>query len=183
MPPKSKKRANKADVYDSDGGFVEDAPQSNKRAKTAISKDKQEDEDGNPYWELSGKRRVTLSEYKKVHLINIREYYEKDGKTLPGRKGISLSLEQFSAFLEILPEVEAALRSQGQELPRPNYAHDDDTKVSSSAKLPKSEPEESEPEPEPAVDKPDMNTAPSTSKLDRFKYERKNHEATSDEED
>ncbi|KAI4787727.1 hypothetical protein E4T45_13727 [Aureobasidium sp. EXF-8846] len=86
-------------------------------------------------------------------------------------------------FLEILPEVEAALRSQGQELPRPNYAHDDDTKVSSSAKLPKSEPEESEPEPEPAVDKPDMNTAPSTSKLDRFKYERKNHEATSDEED
>jgi hypothetical protein len=51
MPPKSKKRASKADDYDSDGGFVEDAPQS-KRAKTAISKDKQEDEDGNPYWEV-----------------------------------------------------------------------------------------------------------------------------------
>jgi hypothetical protein len=52
MPPKSKKRASKADDYGSDGGFVEDAPQS-KRAKTAISKDKQEDEDGNPYWEAS----------------------------------------------------------------------------------------------------------------------------------
>ena len=52
MPPKSKKRANKADDYDADGGFVEDAPQS-KRAKTAISKDKQVDENDNPYWEVS----------------------------------------------------------------------------------------------------------------------------------
>jgi hypothetical protein len=75
------------------------------------------------------------------------------------------------------------LKSQGQELPRPNYAHDDKPEASSSVKLPKPEPEESEPEPEPAVDKSNTNTAPSTSKLDRFKYEKKNHEATSDEED
>ncbi|KAH0285784.1 PC4-domain-containing protein, partial [Aureobasidium sp. EXF-3399] len=180
MPPKSKKRASKADDYDSDGGFVEDAPQS-KRAKTAISKDKQVDDDGNPYWELSGKRRVTLSEYKKIHLINIREYYEKDGKTLPGKKGISLSLEQFSAFLGILPEVEEALKSQGQELPRPNYTQDEIVQTS-SARIPKSEPDESEPEPadyEPETDA----AATTTSKLDRFKYEKKNHEATSDEED
>ncbi|KAI4761775.1 PC4-domain-containing protein [Aureobasidium sp. EXF-3400] len=179
MPPKSKKRASKADDYDADGGFVEDAPQS-KRAKTAISKDKQLDEDDNPYWELSGKRRVTLSEYKKMHLVNIREYYEKDGKSLPGKKGISLSLEQFSAFLEILPEVEAALKSQGQNLPRPNYAEDEVTKTS-SAKPFKLEPDETEPEQ--ADSEPEANTAPSTSKLDRFKYEKKNHEATSDEEE
>ena len=51
MAPKSKKRASNADDYDADGGFVEDAPQS-KRAKTAISKDKQVDEDDNPYWEV-----------------------------------------------------------------------------------------------------------------------------------
>ncbi|KAG9586966.1 PC4-domain-containing protein, partial [Aureobasidium melanogenum] len=179
MPPKSKKRASKADDYDSDGGFVEDTSKS-KRTKTAISKDKQVDDDGNPYWELSGKRRVTLSEYKNMHLINIREYYEKDGKTLPGKKGISLSLEQFSAFLGILPEVEAALKSQGQELPRPNYGEDTAAKASSSAKV--SESEQDEDEPEPAGDEPETNTA-HTSKLDRFKYEKKNHEATSDEED
>ncbi|KAK6006658.1 hypothetical protein QM012_005666 [Aureobasidium pullulans] len=179
MPPKSKKRVSKADDYDSDGGFVEDAPKS-KRTKTAISKDKQVDDDGNPYWELSGKRRVTLSEYRNMHLINIREYYEKDGKTLPGKKGISLSLEQFSAFLGILPEVEAALKSQGQELPRPNYGGEGEVNVSSSAKAFKSEQEEAEPEP--IGDKPESNTA-SASKLDRLKYEKKNHEATSDEED
>ena len=55
MPPQlSKKRASKADDYNSDDGFVEDAPKSNKRAKTSqpISKDKQLDDDGNPYWEV-----------------------------------------------------------------------------------------------------------------------------------
>lgn len=70
MPPKSKKRVTNANDYDSDGGFVEDAPKS-KRAKTTnpISKDKQLDDDETPYWELSGKRRVNLSEYRGVHLV------------------------------------------------------------------------------------------------------------------
>jgi hypothetical protein len=73
------------------------------------------------------------------------------------------------------------LKSQGQELPRPNYAQDEVTKTSPSAKTPKPEPDEAEPEP--ADYETETNTAPSTSKLDRFKYEKKNHEATSDEED
>lgn len=61
MPPKSKKRVSKADEYDSDGGFVEDAPKS-KKTKTAISKNKQVDDDGNPYWEvrLSSKKSSKL---------------------------------------------------------------------------------------------------------------------------
>ncbi|KAI5195924.1 hypothetical protein AUEXF2481DRAFT_25517 [Aureobasidium subglaciale EXF-2481] len=176
MPPKSKKRASKADDYDSDGGFVEDAPQS-KRAKKGqpISKDKQVDEDGNPYWELSGKRRVTLSEFKKVHLINIREYYEKDGQMLPGKKGISMTLEQFSAFLEVLPELEDALKEKGQELPRPNYGLDATTQE------PASEPDEAEVKPSDV--EAEADAVLSSSKLDKFKYGKQNHEATSDEED
>ncbi|THW93585.1 PC4-domain-containing protein [Aureobasidium pullulans] len=178
MPPQlSKKRASKAEEYNSDDGFVEDAPKSNKRAKTSqpISKDKQLDDDGNPYWELSGKRRVTLSEFKKMHLINVREYYEKDGKMLPGKKGISLSLEQFSAFLEVLPEIEAALKSKGQELPRPNYASEGPSIAAES--------EQEEFETETADVEPETKTDTSSNKLDKFKYGKKNHEATSDEED
>ncbi|CAD0018791.1 unnamed protein product [Aureobasidium pullulans] len=198
MPPQlSKKRASKADEYNSDDGFVEDAPKSNKRAKTSqpISKDKQLDDDGNPYWELSGKRRVTLSEFKKMHLvstfpllencdksnphahlqINIREYYEKDGKMLPGKKGISLSLEQFSAFLEVLPEIEAALKSKDQELPRPNYTSEGPSIAAES--------EQEEFETETADVEPETKTDTSSNKLDKFKYGKKNHEATSDEED
>lgn len=35
---------------------------------------------------LSGKRRVGIQEYGGKKLINIREYYEKDGQMLPTKK-------------------------------------------------------------------------------------------------
>lgn len=44
------------------------------------------DNNGDKYWELSQKRRVTLSEFRNNTLINVREYYEKDGQDLPGKK-------------------------------------------------------------------------------------------------
>lgn len=72
------------------------------------------------------------------------------------------------------------MKSQGQELPRPNYGEDDVAKASSLTKALK--PEQDEAELEPADDEPETNNA-SMSKLDKFKYEKKNHEATSDEED
>lgn len=58
MPPKgaSRKRAAATEEYDNDGGFVEDAPKSKKSKQTSNSKavsGKQEDEEGNEYWEVS----------------------------------------------------------------------------------------------------------------------------------
>lgn len=71
--------------------------------------------------QLSSKRRVGISEYKGNATIAIREYYEKDGKHLPGKSGINLTTEQFSILLLALPELTAALAEKGLTIPRPDY--------------------------------------------------------------
>lgn len=82
-----------AETYDSDGGFVEneegDARRSKKKSRANTSKDlptKGKDKDGGVYWEISGKRRLQLSEFKGNTMVGVREYYEKDGQALPGKK-------------------------------------------------------------------------------------------------
>ncbi|KAG5748964.1 hypothetical protein H9Q69_009268 [Fusarium xylarioides] len=85
-----------------------------KRVKSGTSVESDgKDDDGNPFWELSNKRRVGVSDFSKKTFVNIREYYDKDGKTLPGKKGISLSIEQYNAFLKAVPQINAALRAKG----------------------------------------------------------------------
>ncbi|KAI1009283.1 hypothetical protein LB504_003400 [Fusarium proliferatum] len=85
-----------------------------KRVKSGISVESDgKDDDGNPFWELSNKRRVGVSDFSKKTFVNIREYYDKDGKSLPGKKGISLSIEQYNAFLKAVPQINAALRAKG----------------------------------------------------------------------
>ncbi|CAD6591861.1 MAG: hypothetical protein ASARMPREDX12_005467 [Alectoria sarmentosa] len=118
--------------YDSDGGFVEDAPRS-KKAKGVKNgeggRSKKEDgkgevgkkKDGEGFWELTSKRRVGISEFKGKNMINIREYYEKDGEALPGKKGISLPIEQFNTLIKLLPQIETALAEKGESIERPDY--------------------------------------------------------------
>lgn len=92
MPFASKKR--KSSFVVNDDSDV-DADVSTKRGKgtsgTAFkpSGTCQTDSDGNPYWEISKGRRVTISEFKGRTLVNVREYYQKDDQWLPGKKVIS----------------------------------------------------------------------------------------------
>ncbi|KAE8361029.1 transcriptional Coactivator p15-domain-containing protein [Aspergillus caelatus] len=80
------------------------------------------DANGNRYWEISKLRRVTISSFRGKTLVNIREYYEKDGQELPGKKGISLPIDQFSSLVTLLPEIELTLKDSGVSVPRPDYA-------------------------------------------------------------
>uniref|UniRef100_A0A182MU62 Transcriptional coactivator p15 (PC4) C-terminal domain-containing protein n=1 Tax=Anopheles culicifacies TaxID=139723 RepID=A0A182MU62_9DIPT len=51
-------------------------------------------------FELDKNRKVTVNEFKGKVYVGIREYYNKDGKTLPSKKGISLSVPQWKKLLE-----------------------------------------------------------------------------------
>lgn len=65
-------------------------------------------QDGSYSLQLSSKRQVTVSVFKGVPMVNIREYYEKDGGLLPTKKGISLPTEQWAsckAALESLTKI------------------------------------------------------------------------------
>ncbi|KAG5941928.1 hypothetical protein E4U59_001472 [Claviceps monticola] len=109
MSTLSKKRGAAEDV-DADQSV---SPKVAKKSKHNVKSDGQDDE-GNPFWELSNKRRVGVSQFKNMCLVNIREYYEKDGKMLPGKKGISLSVAQYAALLKAAPAINDTLRQLGQ---------------------------------------------------------------------
>ncbi|KAJ5621191.1 ssDNA-binding transcriptional regulator [Penicillium herquei] len=102
-----------------------------KKAKVNTGKSNNEssskvDSNGDKYWEISKMRRVTVSEFRGKTMVNLREYYEKDGQELPGKKGISLPIDQFAALIKILPELEQAVQDSGESLPRPIYSGDTD---------------------------------------------------------
>ncbi|TVY33659.1 putative RNA polymerase II transcriptional coactivator [Lachnellula occidentalis] len=119
---KGKRGHEEVDTYESDGGFISNddgkAPKS-KKSKKAASASTAKASSESKFWELSSSntpRRVEISEFKGSKLVNIREFYQKDDEYLPGRKGISLSIDQYKAFVNAIPAINASLRSQGIEI-------------------------------------------------------------------
>ncbi|KAK4669162.1 uncharacterized protein QC763_200560 [Podospora pseudopauciseta] len=91
--------------------------QKQERPKATPSGGKGTDGEGNAYWELGNNRRVGASKFKNATLVNLREYYTTpDGELRPGKKGISLSIDQYKAFLKAIPQLNEELRSQGVEV-------------------------------------------------------------------
>ncbi|KAK4219112.1 RNA polymerase [Rhypophila decipiens] len=102
-------------------GYKEPEYAKPKATKRELAKGK--DAEGNHYFELAPLRRVGISEFKGKLLINIREYYNAaDGELKPGKKGISLSLDQYQAFLSVIPELNNLLRAKGIEFDEPDSA-------------------------------------------------------------
>ncbi|POR31848.1 Putative RNA polymerase II transcriptional coactivator [Tolypocladium paradoxum] len=132
MSPYSKKRS--ASTVEDSGDGPQVAPKAAKKSKNAASTGAPDgkDDEGNPFWELSSKRRVGVSQFKNLWMVNVREYYERDGKMLPGKKGISLSIEQYAALLKAVPAINATLRAMGQAVDGGDET--DDTAVATTVK-------------------------------------------------
>lgn len=83
-------------VLSSDHASGDDEVSQVKRAKpigqsklataTASNSSTKTDANGDKYWEISKMRRVNVSSFRGRTMVNIREYYEKDGQELPGKK-------------------------------------------------------------------------------------------------
>lgn len=90
----------------SSSSTLEESPKGLKRKKESINKNAQ----GEPYWTLGRNRRVTVRTFKGKTLVDIREYYEKDdGEMAPGKKGISLNLQQYRDLKDLFEEIDEEL--------------------------------------------------------------------------
>lgn len=117
MAYKSKKRARDDGDDDSDMEVDTKPTKTTKKVKTGgADLDSGKDDQGNSWWGLSHTRRVGLSEFKKKPYVNIREYYEAAGVMKPGKKGISLTVEQYNALLKAIPAINAELSAQGHDV-------------------------------------------------------------------
>lgn len=62
--------------------------------------------------DLGKNRRLTVRSFKGKVYVDIREFYMKDDKMLPGKKGISLSPEQWKMLIEKKDEIDEAIKEQ-----------------------------------------------------------------------
>lgn len=60
------------------------------------------------WMQLSNKRRITVRYFRNGVLIDLREFYEQDSVPKPGKKGISLSKDQWIALQEVAEEIAEA---------------------------------------------------------------------------
>lgn len=61
--------------------------------------------------ELGNKRFVTVSQFRKQTLVQIREFYEdKDGELKPGKRGIALKVSEFATLQSLLPQIEQEIK-------------------------------------------------------------------------
>ncbi|KAL2141798.1 hypothetical protein VTI28DRAFT_1935 [Corynascus sepedonium] len=109
---------NKKRQIDSESDGEQQVSKKSKGDKKAPKDLKQNrDAEGNPYWEIGNNRRIGTSKFKGATLVSIREYYTApDVELRPGKKGISLSLDQYRALLQVIPELNEQLRSDGHEV-------------------------------------------------------------------
>ncbi|XVF14853.1 hypothetical protein REPUB_Repub09cG0097000 [Reevesia pubescens] len=91
----------------SDENEVHAPPQkASKSSSAAVDSD---DSDAIVVCEISKNRRVSVRNWNGKIWVDIREFYLKDGKQLPGKKGIALSLDQWNVLRDHVEEIDKAL--------------------------------------------------------------------------
>ncbi|KAI3717612.1 hypothetical protein L1987_69340 [Smallanthus sonchifolius] len=95
---------------DEDDYISEHAPPKKTSKKDTSGDDSGEEEDGSIFiCEVSKNRRVSVRNWQGKVYVDIREFYVKDGKQMPGKKGISLNMDQWKELRAHVDEIDKAL--------------------------------------------------------------------------
>ena len=86
------------------GGGAEDQPP----AKRPAAGD--DADDGIVVAQISKNRRVAVRSWKGKVLVDIREFYDKDGKNLPSRKGISLPMDEWKILRDNIKAIDEVVK-------------------------------------------------------------------------
>ncbi|KAM0753011.1 PC4-domain-containing protein [Meredithblackwellia eburnea MCA 4105] len=105
----SKPKTKKSKLKKSDSSDEDDQQHEQKQLAKPVGGPLSKNDDGDSFLELSNTRRVTVRSFKGNVLIDIREFYSKDGKSLPGKKGISLSKDQWNALKDAFGDIDQAV--------------------------------------------------------------------------
>ncbi|XP_045215971.2 activated RNA polymerase II transcriptional coactivator p15-like isoform X2 [Mercenaria mercenaria] len=65
---------------------------------------------GEMMFQLARMRYATVSEFRGKVMVGIREYYEKDGEMRPGKKGISLPMDQWKRLKDQIDDIDQAVK-------------------------------------------------------------------------
>ncbi|KAH9387635.1 Ssb-c31ap [Tyrophagus putrescentiae] len=85
-----------------------------KHKKESRGSDSDSDEDKSI--KLSNNRYLTVSQFKNRVRVDIREYYLNDeGERKPGKKGISLSLEEWKKIVANMDKIKKAIKEAGSD--------------------------------------------------------------------
>eukprot|EP00099_Drosophila_melanogaster_P014161 NP_477136.1 single stranded-binding protein c31A [Drosophila melanogaster] len=109
--PKTKKKDSSSDSDSGPDDRIKPASKKAKESDAPNSDPKDSGENGATSWTLEGLRQVRINEFRGRKSVDIREFYDKGGQILPGKKGISLSLIQWKKLLEVAEEVTRAIEN------------------------------------------------------------------------
>ncbi|NP_001238257.1 RNA polymerase II transcriptional coactivator KIWI-like [Glycine max] len=98
----------KAKRRDDDGASDADS-EGHAPPKKSLKKDSDDDPDSITVCEILKNRRVAVRNWKGSIMVDIREFYVEDGKQLPGRKGISLTMDQWNVLRNHVEEIDKAI--------------------------------------------------------------------------
>eukprot|EP01122_Echinamoeba_exundans_P012792 TRINITY_DN5448_c0_g1_i3.p2 TRINITY_DN5448_c0_g1~~TRINITY_DN5448_c0_g1_i3.p2 ORF type:complete len:132 (-),score=53.98 TRINITY_DN5448_c0_g1_i3:1093-1488(-) len=83
-----------------------------KKVAAPPAKKQKKTDDEAKEWPLGPKRKVTISDFKGKTLINIREYWtDASGEEKPGKKGISLTVDQWKNLAAAVEEINEAIEN------------------------------------------------------------------------